>query len=129
VEEEPGQKDNGPEIFISGLVLIVTFTDAVSAHPLAFVPMTEYVPAAVTVIDAVVAPVLHTYVAAPVAVSVEEEPGQNDNGPEIFTSGLLLTVTFIDAVSEHPFPLVPTTLYVPAVVTVIEVVVSPVLQR
>jgi hypothetical protein len=82
-----------PVIEQLGAWLIVTSTEAVSAQPLPFVPMTVYVPAVETVMEAVVSPVFHKYVAAPVAVSVTEPPRQVEVGPEIFTSGLGLTVT------------------------------------
>src|SRR5438128_675200 len=123
----PAQNAVSPVIEHEGIGLIVTFTEAVLVYPLVVVPVTEYVPAAVTVIEAVVAPLLHKYVAAPVAVSVVDPPVQNARGPEIFTVGLGFTVTFTEAVFIHPLAAVPVTEYVPAAVTVIEAVVDPLL--
>ena len=97
-------------------------------HPF-IVCVTVYVPAAVTVIDAVVAPVLHNNV--PV-----NEPAVNT---ELLQ--LLVTVTVgagtleftgaatpLPGVLVHPFT-VCVTVYVPAAVTVMEVVVAPVLHN
>ena len=65
--------------------------------------------------DGVVAPVFHTYVAAPVAVSVTDPPSQNVSGPlaVMSTAAAGFIRTSIDAVSVHPFTSVPITVYVP----------------
>jgi len=89
-----------------------------------------YVPAVVTVMAAVVAPVLHRNVApvSPVAVRTEL--------PQLFTTVTVGAGGIISgaAVPEpagliHPSGDVWVTVYSPATVTVIEAVVSPVLQR
>lgn len=62
---------------------------------------------------ALVCPVLHTNELAPTAVSVVEPPGQIINGVAVMAiTGFAFTVTATLAVAEHPFPLVPVTVYV-----------------
>jgi hypothetical protein len=68
-----------------------------------------------TVIDAVLAPVLHKYVLAPLAVSVEDCPEFIvivDGLAVAVTVGNGFTVTLTAAVPEHPAVLVPVTVYV-----------------
>ena len=62
VLDPPGQIDAGVAVAVTfGKALTETVTDATPEHPLAFVPVTEYVVVEVglTVILAVVCPVLH----------------------------------------------------------------------
>ncbi len=110
--------------------MTVTLPVAVAEHPDALVAVTVYVVvvAGETVIDAVVAPVLHTNVhPAAVAVIVPLLPAHI---LILLTVGVglveLVTVEFADAV--HPTELVPVTEYVPAVVVEILAVVAPVLH-
>jgi hypothetical protein len=113
-----------------GSALTVTVPLAVAEHPDALVAVTVYVvvDAGETVIDAVVAAVLHTNVhPAAVAVKVALLPAQI---LILLTVGVglaeLVTVEFADAV--HPNELVPVTVYIPAELTEIVAVVAPVLQ-
>jgi hypothetical protein len=112
----------------------VTVLEHELVHPLAFVTVTEYVVVVVglTVIDAVVAPVLHRNDVPPAAVSVDEAPIQI-----VGLAGVMLhvgsgfTVTVVEHELVHPAALVTVTVYVVVVVglTVIAAVVAPVLQR
>ena len=96
---------------------------AALVHPLT-VLVTVYVPAVVTVIEAVVAPVLHNIV-PPVGIDKVELP-------QLFTTVTtgVAVIAFGAAVPEPAAlvqpPTVLVTVYVPAVVTVIEAVVAPV---
>ena len=99
---------------------------AVFLHPLASVPITEYVPVESTTIEFVDSPPgLHSYVAAPVAVKVTLPPIQNVVGPlaVIATGGREYTVTDWEAVFLQPFASVPVTVNVPDEITDIEAVV------
>ena len=111
-----------------GAVITVTVPDAVAEHPAALVAVTAYVPAVAVVIEVVVALVLHTYVAPPVAVSVavalEQIVGLLTVGV-----GSAFTVTVLATEAVQPFTLVAVTVYVPAVVVVIDVVDAPVLHE
>ena len=90
--------------------VIVMLAEAV--HPLVAVPTTEYVPAAVTVMLGVVAPVLHRYVFAPLAVSTIDVVVQFNT-----VDGLVITtlgtapdcVIVILAVEVQPFGAVTVT--------------------
>ena len=110
--------------------MTVTVPLAVAEHPDALVAVTVYVvvDAGETVMDAVIAPVLHTNVdPAAVTVMVPLLPAQI---VVLVTVGVglveLVTVELADAV--HPNELVPVTVYVPAELTEILVVVAPVLH-
>ena len=95
-------------------------------QPLALVLVTVYVPAVVTVINAPVAPVLHNNGSLPVVDNFEV--------PQLFN-----TVTITDGIAfgeDTPLPIglaqpstVLFTVIVPAVVTVMEGVVAPVLHN
>ena len=79
---------------------------------------------------AVVAPVLHWYEDAPLAISVAEPPGHRDEGEdEIERLGGVFTVTVTFAVLEHT-SVVPVTVYVVVDegLTVMLAEVSPVLH-
>jgi hypothetical protein len=74
------------------------------------------VPAVATVIDCVVAPFDHRYVAAGLAVRTTLPPLQNVVGPDglIVGMGFGFTVTTVSAdVMEHPFEFVTVTRYDP----------------
>ena len=99
---------------------------AALVHPLT-VLVTVYVPAVVTVIEAVVAPVLHNIV-PPAGIDKVELP-------QLFTTVTTgVAVIAFGAAMPEPAALVQpltvlVTVYVPAVVTVIEAVVAPVLHN
>ena len=98
----------------------------------ALVTVTEYDPAVLTVIACVVAPLLHNQDAPADAVSVTEPPLQNVTGPPavIVAVGNAFTVTTVAAdVAEQLAALVTVTVYEPAVLTVIDCVVAPVLHN
>ena len=93
----------------------------------------------ITVMAAVAAPVLHTYVVPPEAVSVAEAPLQMIPSllatPEVSVTAMAgvgsgFTVMVVEAVAEQPAALVTVTVYVVVVVgeTVIAAVDMPVLQ-
>jgi hypothetical protein len=111
----------------------VTVCDAgVDVQPFALVVVTVYVPDALTVIAAVVAPVDQRYETPPEAVSVTLPPAQNVVAPlgVIVAVGNGFTVTVWDAgVEVQPFASVVVTVYVPDALTVIAAVVAPVDQR
>src|SRR4051812_44373809 len=94
---------------ISGRGVFVTLFDALFAQPLPSVPLTVYVPLSVTVMLAVVSPVLHRYEVPPLAVRVAEPPSQKELGPLIEISGSGFLVTLFDAVFEQVLPSVPVT--------------------
>ena len=104
----------------AGAVLTTILTEAVAMQPLALVTVTVYVvlPAGVTVMVAVIAPVLHKYVPPPDAVRVAEDPEQIIPSllvvPDVSAIvmdgvGKGLTVIVCEAVAEHPFALVTVT--------------------
>ena len=75
VVESPSQMATSAPAFAVGNGLTVTVTESLSVQPLV-VTVTEYtvVELGLTLILAVVAPVLHKYVSPPEAVSVVESP-------------------------------------------------------
>ena len=100
-------------------------------HPFELVTVTVYVPAEFTVMQLVVAPVLHKYV-LPVTAgthSCVEPPGQIMLLPDIKQTGPCLITTFLLQELEHPVELVTVTVYVPAALTVMQLVVAPVLHK
>jgi hypothetical protein len=69
------------------------------------------VPAALTTIDCVVAPVDHTLPLAELDVSVTLSPAQNVVGPDaliVGVAGATLNITFVVAFAEQPFLLTMT---------------------
>ena len=95
-----------------------------------FVTVTLYVPVAFTVIQLVVAPLLHKYDAAPAGThSFVDFPGQITLLPVIVQTGLGETVTALLQVLLHPAVFVTVTLYVPAAFTVIQLVVAALLHK
>jgi len=84
-----------------------------------------------TVIEGVVAPVLHRNDVPPAAVSMCEPPVQIVTGVQMLQTGPGVTVTVVLQELLQPFALVTVTVYVVVTVglTVIAAVVAPVLQR
>ena len=122
------------EIDAFGVVLSnVVVSLAVAVQPFAPVTVTVHVPAVVTVIEAVVAPVLHKYVPPPLAVSVVLGTAQVSAKPlslEMDAFGVVLSNVVVTlAVAVQPFAPVTVTVHVPAVVTVMDAVVAPVLHK
>jgi len=79
VDDPPEQIVDGDAVAETlGKELTVTVIEAVFEHPIELVPVTEYVVVDVglTVMLAVVCPVLHRYEVAPLAVKVVDAPGQ-----------------------------------------------------
>jgi hypothetical protein len=119
----------------AGVTLGVTVTSVaveVAEQSAALVTVTVYEPTVLTVIDCVVAPLLHNQDAPADAVSVTEPPLQNVTGPPavIVAVGNVFTVITVAAeVAEHPAALVTVTVYEPAVLTVIACVVAPLLHN
>jgi hypothetical protein len=102
-------------------------------QPFVSVTVTEYVPAVLVLIVEVVAPVLQSYVTAPVpplgvAVSVAGKVLEQTVGLLTETDGLGSTVSVPVPDPVHPFVSVTVTEYVPAVLVLIVDVVAPVLQ-
>ena len=123
------------EIDAPGAVLSsVVVTLAVDVQPFAPVTVTVHVPAVVTVIHCVVAPVLHEYDAAPAgAHSVVLGTAHVSARPlsfEIDAPGVVLSNVVVTlAVDVQPFAPVTVTDHVPAVDTVMHCVVAPVLHE
>ena len=91
--------------------------------------MTVYVPAVVTVIVAVVSPVLHSNVPVKFDAVRSDVPLQLSVTVTVGAFGALPgAATPLPAADVHPAPTDCVTVYVPAVVTVIVAVVSPVLH-
>src|SRR5215204_533159 len=105
----PTQNSVSPVMLTSGLGCSVTVMEATSVQPNPLVTSTVNVPLSETVMDAVVAPVLHKYVPPPVAVRTVEPPSQKSVSPVIFASGFGCSITVIDATSVQPNPLVTST--------------------
>lgn len=103
-------------------------TEAADVQP-SVVTETVYVPAVETVIDGVVAPVDHVFPVADDEVRVTFPSGQKVNGPLALiegVAGITFTTTVVPAEAGdiQPFSDV-VTVYVPAVETVIDALVSP----
>jgi hypothetical protein len=109
VEDWPEQITFVPAMLGVGKGLTVKVRLAVAVQPLALVAVTVYVPAVLTVIAAVVAPVLHRYVDPPEAVKVEDWPAQITSVPAILGVGKGLTVKMRLVVAEQPLALVAVT--------------------
>ena len=113
-----------------GLTVVETELE-VAEHPLELVTTTEKFPLVVTLIDWIVAPLLHNQDDPAEAVSVTEPLEQKLVGPlaVIVAVGLGFTVTVVGAeVPVHPPVCVTTTVNVPELVTLIDCVVAPLLQ-
>ena len=98
--------------------LTVTTTWSVFTHPFAFVPVTVYVVVALGLavtlaVFVALKPVdgLHTYVAAPLATKLVDEPAQIAASFPALTTGNGFTPIVVTAlVAEHPFAFVTVTL-------------------
>ncbi len=110
---------------VAGVVFTVTeiVFDVGDTHVPSF-PTTEYVPAVVTVIDCVVAPVDQTLFVASEEVKTTESPEQNVVAPPAVITGVVgigLTVTeIVFDEGDEQLPLSKITEYEPAVLTVID---------
>ena len=99
---------------ITGTESDTTANDADRLQPAAFVPVTTKVvfPTGVTEVEAPVAPVLHEYDDAPLAVSVPDCPAQMAEFPAIEISGRVFVATAAVRDPTHPFETsVPDTVY------------------
>jgi hypothetical protein len=100
----------GPLAEIVGTVgngfTVIVLEPFAETQPLPLVTFTEYVPAALTVIDCVVAPVLQVFPVALDDVRVTLPPAQNVVGPlaeTVGVAGIEFTVTVADPFAElHP---------------------------
>ena len=134
VAVSPTHAVSGPLMLQTGAGFIVTVTEHELVHPFASVTVTVYVVVEVglTVIEAVVADVLHRNDVPPDAVNVVEPPTHIE-GLEgaMLHAGAGLTVTVVEHELVHPLASVTVTVYVVVEVglTVIEAVVADVLQR
>jgi predicted signal transduction protein with EAL and GGDEF domain len=108
----------------------VVVTLAVEVQPLAPVMVTVNIPAVLTVIEGVVAPVDHKKVPLPLAVNVVAGMLQLNASPLLFDmdapGAILSNVVVTLAVEVQPLAPVMVTVNIPAVLTVIEGVISPV---
>ena len=93
-------------------------------HPPPFVTVTVKVPAELTEIVCVVAPVDQLYPAYTPAFNVVELPEQNDKLPLMVGAAIELVFVVTDDEPVHPFSFVTVTVNVPAVFTEIVCVVS-----
>jgi hypothetical protein len=109
---------------IAGSTVTVTFVLSLQL-PLETTTLYVVVEAGLTLIVALVEPVLHLYVLPPAAVSAVEEPAQTVSLPLTEATSELLTVTVTFVVSAQPAALVPITVYV-VVATGLAVTVAPV---
>ena len=111
--------------------------DSVSVQPFAEVTVTVYVPAEVTLVAAVVAPLLQEYVPPPVAVKpilvVVHERTVVVGAVIAATGAVLFCVIEIDSVSVQPFAEVIVTVYVAGELTLnvafVPTTVVPLLQE
>jgi hypothetical protein len=134
VAEPPAQIVCGGQIVQVGPGVTVTVAEHELLHPFALVTVTVYVVVVVgfTVMEAVVAALLHRNEVPPEAVNVAEPPTQNDESEiAMLHVGPGFTVTVVEQVLVHPLPFVTVTEYVVVAVglTVMEAVVAPVLHR
>src|SRR5215204_1172114 len=106
--DSPSQKSS-PVTLATGFGCSVTVMEATSVQPNPVVTSTVNVPLSETVMDAVVAPVLHKYVPPPVAVRTVDSPSQKSVSPVMLATGSACSVTVMEAISVQPNPLVTTT--------------------
>ena len=106
VDEAPTQIDGFAGVMLqTGSGFTVTVVEQELVHPCALVTVTVYVVVAVglTVIAAVVAPVLHKNDTPPDAVSVDESPRQIDGFEGVMLhTGTGLTTTVVEQDDVHP---------------------------
>lgn len=114
VAVDPEQMVVFPLMDAEGGLLIVTVTVAVSVQPLAVPTITVYValPVGVTVMEEVLAVVLHEYTVPPEAARVDEYPGQTEAGVAVTEAvGEGLTRMKIESAIEQ-VPIETVTVYV-----------------
>lgn len=99
---KPPHSPLGPAMAAVGAVLSVSDLVFVAGQPAALVTVTAYVPAAETLMTAVVSPVLHRYEAPPEAVSGALAPGQKLVAPAMLAVGLAPLPTDWLAVAVQP---------------------------
>jgi hypothetical protein len=105
VAKPPGQIVTGGQMTHVGLGVTVTVAEHELVHPLASVTVTVYVVVVVgfTVIDAVVAALLHRNDVPPDAVSVDEPPTQKEESDiAMLHTGAGLIVTVVEHELVHP---------------------------
>ena len=113
VDEPPTQSEESETLMLqTGAGFTVTVVVQELVHPFASVTVTVYVVVEVglTVIEAVVAALLHTNDVPPAAVSVEEPPTQIEGlAGVMLQTGAGLIVTVVEHELVHPFALVTVT--------------------
>ena len=135
VDEPPTQNEESETLMLhTGDGLTLTVAEQELVHPLALVTVTVYVVVEVglTVIEAVVAPVLHRNDVPPEAISVDEPPTQIEESDTLMLhAGAGFTVTVVEHELVQPLASVTVTVYVVVEVglTVIEAVVADVLHK
>ena len=98
----------------NGFTVTTVAAEGAEEHPFAFLTVTVKVPLALTMIDCVVAPLLHKYEVAALEVSVTLPPWQNVVAPPpvemVGVAGNGLTVTTVGAEVRlvHPFAVTAT---------------------
>jgi hypothetical protein len=110
----------------------VVVTLVLAVQPLLPVTVAVKVPAVLTVMDEVVAPVLQLYVAPPLAVKVVDGVAQVNASPLLLLmdadGAVLSSVVLTLVLAVQPLLPVAVTVKVPAVLTVMDAVVAPVLH-
>lgn len=91
----------------AGAPLAVTETEALAVQPEAFVTVTEYEPAELTLIEEVVAPLLHRLPVDELEVRVVNRPGQKKVEPEMETIGSALMVNNVESEAGRQGPDAP----------------------
>ena len=125
---------SAPALTVGGVISWVTTTTSEAVQPFpVFVAVTVNVPALLTGIDEVVAPLLQTNVVfeEAVAVSSTEVVVQVNtlSAPALTVGGVMFWVTTTTSEAVQPFPVfVAVTVNVPALLTGIDEVVAPLLQ-
>lgn len=107
--EDPAQIVLVPAIVATGLALTTNAKLLEAVQLLASVTVTVYSPAFDTVIEAVVAALLHKYEVPPNAENTVEVPSQILSIPKIDAVGLAFTVKVRDAEAVQPFASVTVT--------------------
>jgi hypothetical protein len=128
--DSPKQIRSSPVIKQRGSGLMETRMLHMLTHPTVSVMVTEYNPAALTVIQFEISPLLHKYEMAPAGTQRSvDSPVQSTFSPEISQTGSALIVTIWLHTLVHPLTSVIVTEYVASVLTEIQFETSPVLQR
>jgi hypothetical protein len=115
---------------VGAVVLRVVVAEAVAVQPLLPVTVTVNVPAALTVMAEVVAPLLHSYAVPPLAVKVVDGVVQFSASPLLVlmlaVGAVLSSVVVALVVAVHPLLPITVTVNVAAVLTVMAEVVAPI---